>query len=72
MDPQGTVAQPRAVEHHHPREQGSGMPIRDWLRGSYRELAQDLLLNPANRSLDFVNAGAVRKLFDRTSAGLAT
>jgi asparagine synthase (glutamine-hydrolysing) len=50
-------------------KQGFGMPIRDWIRGSYRELAQDLLLNTANRSHDFVDAGAVRKLFDAHQRG---
>jgi asparagine synthase (glutamine-hydrolysing) len=50
-------------------KQGFGMPIRDWLRGSYRELAEDLLLNPANRSLDFVDATAVRNLFNAHQRG---
>lgn len=50
-------------------KQGFGMPIRDWLRGRYRDLAEDLLLKPSNRLLDFVDAVAVRKLFDAHQRG---
>lgn len=50
-------------------KQGFNMPIRDWLRGSYREYARDLLLCPGNRSLDFLDAAAVRRLFDAHQHG---
>ncbi len=50
-------------------KQGFNMPIRDWLRGNYREYARDLLLATGNRSLDFVDAGAVRRLFDAHQRG---
>ena len=50
-------------------KQGFGMPIRDWLRGGYRELAEDLLLGRSNRSHDYVNAIAVKRLFDAHQKG---
>ena len=53
--PQGIIDRPK---------QGFAMPIRDWLRGSYRAMAEDLLLNPNNSSHKFVDAKAVKNLFN--------
>jgi asparagine synthase (glutamine-hydrolysing) len=50
-------------------KQGFGMPIRDWLRGSYRGLAEDLLLNDSNPSFEYVDPVAVRRLFDAHQRG---
>lgn len=44
-------------------KQGFAMPIRDWLRGSYRDFAEDLLLSSGNRSHEYVDENAVRNLF---------
>lgn len=45
-------------------KQGFSMPIRDWLRGSYRDLAEDLLLQPNNRCFDFFDSQTVRHYFE--------
>lgn len=50
-------------------KQGFAMPIRDWLRGSYRDLAADLLLGASNRSHDYVDPAAVKRLFDAHQKG---
>ena len=45
------------------------MPIRDWLRSTYKDLAQDLLLTPGNRSHDFLDAKSIRTIFDAHQKG---
>lgn len=50
-------------------KQGFGVPIRDWLRQSYRGLAEDLLLDPNNASFEYVDPVVVRKLFDAHQRG---
>lgn len=44
-------------------KQGFAMPIRDWIRTSYREVAKDLLLNPGNKSFDYLDANYVKRLY---------
>ena len=46
------------------KKQGFSMPIREWLRGTYRDLAEDLLLNSSNRSHDFLEPDAIRSMFN--------
>jgi asparagine synthase (glutamine-hydrolysing) len=50
-------------------KQGFGVPIRDWLRSTYKDLAQDLLLTPGNRSHDFLDANTIRTYFDAHQKG---
>ena len=49
--------------HVERRKQGFGLPIRDWLRTTYRDMAEELLLGNGNRSHEFLNASAIRRLF---------
>jgi asparagine synthase (glutamine-hydrolysing) len=50
-------------------KQGFGMPIRDWLRTTYKDLAQDLLLTRGNRSHDYLDADAIRRMFTAHQKG---
>lgn len=59
--PQGIIDRPK---------QGFAMPIRDWIRTSYRDMAEDLLLSPNNRSHKFVEPAVVRQLFNAHLKGV--
>lgn len=50
-------------------KQGFSVPIRDWLRESYRDLAADLLLADGNRSHDYLDKATVRSLFAAHQSG---
>ena len=54
LAPENIVSRPK---------QGFGMPIRDWLRTTYKDLAQDLLLTRGNRSHDYLDASTIERIF---------
>lgn len=52
--PPGIVGRPK---------QGFGMPIRDWLRGTYRDMAGDLLLSPGSRARNYLDQATIARYF---------
>ena len=50
-------------------KQGFSIPVHRWLRGPLRETAEELLAAPALRSIEELDAGAVRQVWREHLAG---
>lgn len=46
------------------KKQGFSMPIRDWIRGDYKDFCGDLLLAQGNRIHDFIDKKGIQDFYD--------